>query len=133
MLSTDISILYVSNVMKSAVVYTGLFGINPVEKNPSFTLFVIENGFKLGLWSCYTVEPGVNQIVNIPSGEIVFTVQDKTEVDALYQTWGAQYQVVVIQKPAQLDFGYSFAVLDPDGHRLRVCFLEEEAESLNAR
>lgn len=127
MLSADISILYVSNVMKSAEVYTGLFGINPVEKSPTFALFVFENGFKLGLWSCYTVEPGVNQIASIPSGEIVFTVQDKTEVDALYQTWGAQYHVVVIQKPAQLDFGYSFAVLDPDGHRLRVCFLEEEA------
>ena len=127
MLSAGISILYVSNVMKSSNFYAQLFGINPVEKSPTFALFVFENGFKLGLWSCYTVEPSVNQIASIPSGEIVFTVQDKPEVDTLYQTWGTQHQVTVIQKPAQLDFGYSFAVLDPDGHRLRVCFLEEEA------
>ncbi|MCW2476481.1 VOC family protein [Candidatus Symbiopectobacterium sp. NZEC151] len=127
MLSADITILYASNVMKSADFYAGLFDITPVEKGPTFALFVFGNGFKLGLWSCYTVEPGVNQIASIPSGEIVFTVQDKSEVDALYQTWGTQHQVTVIQKPAQLDFGYSFAVLDPDGHRLRVCFLEEEA------
>ncbi|MCW2482500.1 VOC family protein [Candidatus Symbiopectobacterium sp. NZEC135] len=118
MLSADITILYASNVMKSADFYAGLFDITPVEKGPTFALFVFGNGFKLGLWSCYTVEPGVNQIASIPSGEIVFTVQDKSEVDG---------QVTVIQKPAQLDFGYSFAVLDPDGHRLRVCFLEEEA------
>lgn len=127
MLSADISILYVSNVMKSSNFYAQLFGITPVEKSPTFALFIFENGFKLGLWSSYTVEPSVNQIANIPSGEIVFTVQDKPEIDALYQAWGTQHQVTVIQKPAQLDFGYSFAALDPDGHRLRVCFLEEEA------
>ncbi|MFT8210475.1 MAG: drug:proton antiporter [Symbiopectobacterium sp.] len=88
MLSADISIPYVSNVMKSSDFYAQLFDINPVEKSPTFALFVFENGFKLGLWSCYTVEPGINQIASIPSGEIVFTVQNKPEIDALYQTWG---------------------------------------------
>lgn len=127
MLTADISILYVSNVMKSADVYAQLFDIRPVKKSPTFALFIFENGFKLGLWSCYTVEPGVNQVASIPSGEIVFTVQNKPEVDALYHTWGAHHQLTVIQKPTQLDFGYSFAARDPDGHRLRVCFLEDEA------
>jgi len=32
----------------------------------------------------------------------------------------------VIQSPVELDFGYTFAVVDPDGHRLRVCFLNPE-------
>jgi predicted lactoylglutathione lyase len=26
----------------------------------------------------------------------------------------------VLQKPTQMDFGYTFTVADPDGHRLRA-------------
>lgn len=29
--------------------------------------------------------------------------------------------------PAQLEFGWSFVIADPDGHRLRVYALDEDA------
>lgn len=126
MLSGDISILYVSNVMKSSDFYESLLGCKPVEKSPTFALFVLGNGFKLGLWSCYTVEPSAGQHTQIATGEIMFTVQSKEDVDAYYIDWGERNKVTVIQKPVVLDFGYAFAVIDPDGHRVRVCFLETE-------
>ena len=128
MLTADISILYVKNVMESSDFYESLLGCKPVEKSPTFALFVIGNNFKLGLWSCYTVEPSVN--VNHPpriaTGEIVFTVQSKDDIDALYNEWCIKNKVTVIQKPVTLDFGYAFAVIDPDSHRLRVCVLGSE-------
>lgn len=126
MLIADISILYVRNVMKSIDFYELLLGCKPVEKSPTFALFVLGNGFKLGLWSCYTVEPSVNQHHQIATGEIVLTVQSKEDVDAFYIDWCEKYKITVIQKPVALDFGYAFAVIDPDGHRLRVCVLEVE-------
>lgn len=125
MLTANISVLYVSNVMKSSDFYESLLGCKPVEKSPSFALFVSGNGFKLGLWSCYTVEPSVNQPCQTATGEIVFTVECKEDVDTFYIDWCKNHKVTVIQKPAALDFGYTFAVIDPDGHRLRVCVLEE--------
>ncbi|EOC0095200.1 VOC family protein [Cronobacter dublinensis] len=126
MLTADMSILYVHNVLKSLEFYADLLGAQPVEKQPTFALFVLDNGFKLGLWSCYTVEPMVNQRAPVPAGEIVFKVQAREEVDHFYALWCMERQATVIQSPVELDFGYTFAVVDPDGHRLRVCFLNPE-------
>jgi predicted enzyme related to lactoylglutathione lyase len=33
---------------------------------------------------------------------------------------GADGGVAIAQKPVEMDFGYTFTALDPDGHRLRV-------------
>lgn len=126
MLTADITILYVSNVMRSSDFYESLLGCKPVEKSPTFSLFVLDNGFKLGLWSYYTVEPAVNQPASIATGEIVFTLQRKQQVDEYYIEWVENQKATLIQKPVTLDFGYAFTVVDPDGHRLRVCFLETE-------
>ncbi|EKY3089387.1 VOC family protein [Cronobacter dublinensis] len=126
MLTADMSILYVHNVLKSVEFYADLLGAQPVEKQPTFALFVLDNGFKLGLWSCYTVEPVVNPRAPVPAGEIVFKVQAREEVDHFYALWCMERQATVIQSPVELDFGYTFAVVDPDGHRLRVCFLNPE-------
>ncbi|WP_105667894.1 VOC family protein [Cronobacter dublinensis] len=126
MLTADMSILYVHNVLKSVEFYATLLGAQPVEKQPTFALFVLDNGFKLGLWSCYTVEPVVNQRAPVPAGEIVFKVQAREEVDHFYALWCMERQATVIQGPVELDIGYTFAVVDPDGHRLRVCFLNPE-------
>lgn len=126
MLTADMSILYVHNVLKSVEFYADLLGAQPVEKQPTFALFMLDNGFKLGLWSCYTVEPVVNQRAPVPAGEIVFKVQAREEVDHFYALWCMERQATVIQSPVALDFGYTFAVVDPDGHRLRVCFLNPE-------
>ncbi|MBN5216515.1 VOC family protein [Serratia ureilytica] len=129
MITAEMSILYVANVMKSADFYASLLNLAPVERSPTFALFILKNGFKLGLWSSHTVEPGVQPapLQAQARGEIVFSVPDWASVDALYQEWGFNRQITVIQKPVRLDFGYTFSVLDADGHRLRVCFLEDEA------
>ncbi|OJH84447.1 VOC family protein [Serratia marcescens] len=129
MLTAEISILYVANVMKSADFYSSLLNLEAVEKSPTFALFILKNGFKLGLWSSHTVEPGIQPAAfqPQPQSEIVFSLPDWAAVDALYQEWGSNRQITVIQKPVRLDFGYTFSVQDADGHRLRVCFLEEEA------
>jgi len=87
---------------------------------------VLDNGFKLGLWSCYTVEPVVNQRAPVPAGEIVFKVQARDEVEHFYLLWCMERQATAIQSPVELDFGYTFAAMDPDGHRLRVCYLNPE-------
>jgi len=38
---------------------------------------------------------------------------------ATYQSWGDK-GLRVMQAPVQMDFGFTFVALDPDGHRLRV-------------
>jgi len=118
-------LLYVDNPRVSGRFYADLLGQEPVEAQPTFVLFVLPSGLKLGLWSRHTVEPATAPAA-VPlggGGEIGFTVGSRAEVDALYEQWGRK-DLRVVQKPTALDFGYAFVVLDPDGHRLRVFVLE---------
>lgn len=112
-------LLFVSNPQTSSLFYQELFGIKPIEESPTFVLFALANGVMLGLWSKYTAEPRVE----VPPGalEICFPAKD---VDALYEEWGKK-QVTVAQKPTDMDFGRTFVVLDPDGHRIRAYRLFE--------
>ncbi|TIX36802.1 MAG: drug:proton antiporter, partial [Mesorhizobium sp.] len=50
-------ILYVESPERSGAFYAALLGRQPVEASPTFVLFVLDGGFKLGLWSRHTVEP----------------------------------------------------------------------------
>jgi catechol 2,3-dioxygenase-like lactoylglutathione lyase family enzyme len=59
MVHPDFTILFVDNPLASADFYQSLFGVEPVEKSPTFTLFVLNTGMKLGLWSRHTAEPSV--------------------------------------------------------------------------
>ncbi|HLB40515.1 MAG TPA: VOC family protein [Candidatus Babeliales bacterium] len=107
-------LLFVTNPQKSAEFYQQIFGLKPVEISPTFAMFPLANGVMLGLWSKYTAEPQVTA----PAGamDIGFPVDD---VDAMYDSLGAQ-QVTIVQKPTDMDFGRTFVLLDPDGHRIRV-------------
>lgn len=118
MLSADITILYVANPIQSAKFYTELLNVQPVEAGPTFALFII-GGFKLGLWSRYTVEPSVAHASPGSAGEILFTVKQRDRVDALYNELGLR-GVTMIHKPSSLDFGYAFTAIDLDGHRIRI-------------
>ncbi len=89
-------------------------------------MFVFENGFKLGLWSKYTVQPPVETQHFTANGEITFKVQHKADVDFLYNEWGAFREITIVQSPTEMDFGYTFMAIDPDGHRLRVMWLQLE-------
>ena len=113
----DFFILYVDHPPRSATFYADLFGTAPVECSPTFALFVLDSGVKFGLWSKHTVEPATTLIGG--GGEVAFSVADRGTVDALYAEW-TQRGLRVAQVPVEMDFGYTFVVLDPDGHRLRV-------------
>ncbi|PPZ81189.1 drug:proton antiporter, partial [Neisseria gonorrhoeae] len=116
----------VENVLKSAEFYSTLLGCAPVENQPGFALFVLQTGFKLGLWSCYTVEPVVNPRALLLSCDIVFKAQARDEVEHFYPLCCMARHPTVTQSPVELDFGYTFAGMDPDGHRLRGCYLNPE-------
>jgi len=109
-------ILYVESPAASATFYSALLGRPPVESSPGFVMFALESGVMLGLWSSRDVKPAAT---TAGGSEIAFTVADKPAVNALHEQWVAQ-GIRIVQAPKQLDFGYTFVGLDPDGHRLRV-------------
>lgn len=110
-------ILYVDNSPASAQFYTGLLGQAPVESSPDFALFVLESGIKFGLWSKRDVQPPA--YASAGSGELVFTVADASAVRDMHADWN-QRGLAIAQQPTQMEFGYTFVALDPDGYRLRV-------------
>ena len=110
-------ILYVDNPPRSAAFYKDLLGRAPVESSPTFALFVLDAGFKLGLWSRHTVEPATHATGG--GNELCLAVDGKQQVDRMFADWGSR-GLTVAQAPVEMDFGYTFVVLDPDQHRLRV-------------
>ena len=110
-------LLYVVNVPASAAFYAELLGREPVESHPTFALFVLGSGVKLGLWLKSNVEPAAAG--SIGGSELAFTVADAQAVHARHEAW-AQRGLSIAQAPTELDFGLTFVALDPDGHRLRV-------------
>lgn len=110
-------LLFVANPQKSSLFYQELFELKPIEESPTFVMFALKNGVMLGLWSKYTAEPGIE--ASAGALEICFPADD---VDALYESWGKKH-VTVAQKPTDMDFGRTFVVLDPDGHRIRIYHL----------
>lgn len=113
------TLLFVANPQKSGLFYQELLGIKPVEESPTFVIFGLENGVMLGLWSKYTAEPQVHALPG--ASEICFPTQD---VDALYAEISTKHHTIA-QKPTDMDFGRTFVVLDPDGHRIRAYKLFE--------
>lgn len=111
--------LFVTNPQKSGLFYQKMLGTNPIEESPTFVMFALKNGVMLGLWSKFTAEPRVE--ASPGALEICFPTED---VDALYEDWGKK-QATVAQKPTDMDFGRTFVILDPDGHRIRAYKLNE--------
>lgn len=118
--SLDFVILLVSDPESSALFYANLFACEPVEQSPTFALFVLSNGMRLGLWSRYTAEP---KVLALPgAAEIMFCSEN---VDDIYASW-VERGIIIAQTPTQMDFGYTFVALDPDGHRIRVSKMSQE-------
>lgn len=106
--------MFVENPQKSSLFYQEIFEIKPIEESPTFVMFALSNGVMLGLWSKHTAEPRVDAAAG--AQEIGFASED---VDGLYEEWGKK-SVTVAQKPTDMDFGRTFVILDPDGHRIRA-------------
>ena len=123
MTTPSMTMIYVDSPAKSAEFYRQLLGAEPVEQSPTFALFILNNGFKLGMWSKHTVEPA--PAATGGGTEICFMCEQPQQVDALYQQWRDK-GLTIVQSPVELDFGYTFVAADPDGHRLRVYKLNDE-------
>lgn len=120
-MNPDYVLLYVDNPPASAAFYADLLSLKPVESSPTFSLFVLPSGLKLGLWSRHTAEPKV--LANGGGSELAFAVADRSVVNDLYADWSAR-GLAIAQRPTAMDFGYTFVALDRDGHRLRVMAME---------
>jgi predicted enzyme related to lactoylglutathione lyase len=110
-------ILYVESPAASARFYQELLDRAPVESSATFAMFAMESGLALGLWSRHGVEP--TPAGSPGAGEIAFTVADPAAVRDWHADW-TKRGIKILQPPVQMDFGYTFTALDPDGHRLRV-------------
>lgn len=117
MIDPNYVLLYVDNAQTSAHFYADLLGLQPVEATPTFALFLLKSGLKLGLWSRQTVQPVAMGAGG--GGELAFALADASAVNDLHADWAAR-GLAIAQRPTQMDFGYTFVALDRDGHRLRV-------------
>jgi catechol 2,3-dioxygenase-like lactoylglutathione lyase family enzyme len=108
-------LLAVKDPRRSAEIYDQLLGVKPVENSPTFVLYVLPTGFKVGLWAAEGMKP-----VPRPAGgvELSFSLPDEAAVRATYAAWTG-LGLAVVQEPTHMDFGFTFVVSDPDGHRLR--------------
>lgn len=113
----DFILFYTADPLKSAAFYSELLELTPVESAPTFVLFVLQGGMKLGLWLRDEVEPRAEAAPG--AMEWALAVPGKAEVLNLFSLWQAR-GVPVAQIPTAMDFGFTFVVLDPDGHRIRV-------------
>jgi catechol 2,3-dioxygenase-like lactoylglutathione lyase family enzyme len=108
-------LLPVRNPGASAALYTRLLGCEPVEASESFVLYVLPTGLRLGLWAASEMDPKPSA----PGGlELAFTETSRDAVLQTYEEWKA-LGLEVLQKPTDMDFGFTFVMQDPDGHRLR--------------
>ena len=124
MRSPNFIILYVGSPEVSGAFYATLLGRQPVETSATFVMFVLDNCFKLGLWSRHTVEPAAAAAGG--GAELVFALETPDVVDTTHAEW-AERGLNILQAPGNMDFGRTFVALDPDGHRLRVYCLDEAA------
>jgi predicted enzyme related to lactoylglutathione lyase len=110
-------IFYVEDPLVSAAFYEKLLRAKPVEASPGFAVFALAAPTMLGLWKRADVKPPVT--AQTGTSELSFQVDSKSQVEEFFDA-AQQIGAAVLQKPVPMDFGYTFTVADPDGHRLRV-------------
>jgi catechol 2,3-dioxygenase-like lactoylglutathione lyase family enzyme len=118
MASPNLIILYVKDPTESVSFYRDLLGREPVASQPNFAAFPLDGGFTLGLWRRSSVEPQPSATGS--RGEIAFMVDGEGAVASQYDDWRKR-GLPTAQELTTMEFGPTFVVLDPDGHRLRVC------------
>ena len=118
----NLVLFYVNNPFVSAKFYERVLGSKPIESSPSYVMFVLKSGLRIGLWAKSDVEPKVTLLGG--GSELSFQVNDFDAIDTLYARW--QHEMEIAQVPTLMDFGYTFVILDPDHHRLRFFALKPE-------
>lgn len=120
MTTPNMILLYVNDTAASAAFYGDLLGQPAASLSPNFAALPLDNGMTLGLWGRAQAKPATTAKDGGANGEIVFMVENKPKIDALYADWQTR-GLRIQQELTVLDFGPTFVALDPDGHRLRVC------------
>jgi predicted enzyme related to lactoylglutathione lyase len=110
-------LLYVENPTLSSRFYQDLFNLPSLENSENFSLLSVNESSKLGLWRRSTVLPSVTAATG--AMELAIMLPDAASVQAKYEDWQNR-GIHIAQTPVQMDFGFTFVGLDPDGHRLRV-------------
>ena len=110
-------LLYVADPTASGAFYAQLLGVAPIESAPTFALFALDSGMKLGLWARHEVQPTAS--MSGGGAELCFALANDAEVDDWHTRWRGQ-GLPILLAPRRMDFGYTFVAADPDGHRLRV-------------
>lgn len=78
--------LYVTDPAASARFYEALLDRAALEASPTFALFALGSGVKLGLWGAAGVRPAAG---GAPGAcEIALSVETPAAVDAVRRTWG---------------------------------------------
>jgi len=91
-------LLYVDSPTTSANFYSRLLDKPPVELNPTFALFILDNGVKLGLWSRHSVEPATQ--VTGGGGELGFPLPDTPPwMPCMPNGWRGRHDHPVTDRP----------------------------------
>jgi predicted lactoylglutathione lyase len=117
-------LFYVTDIAASAAYYAAVLDDQPLEQSPAFAMFSLAPRLGLGLWRKDVIEPAATA----PAGasELGIRVDTPAEVDTTYAAWRERGAKIVLE-PVDREFGRSFVAVDPDGHRLRVFALNDEA------
>ena len=86
---------------------------------PNFVIFYVSEQLMLGLWDRACVQPTANWSEQFQLQEIAFMLPNELQLKQQLHDWQAT-GAILIQEITLMDFGWSFMVQDPDGHRLRV-------------
>ena len=116
MLCPQYALLYVADPVASGQLYSRWLGAPVVESSPGFSLLVLSNGLKLGLWLKSEVDPKAP-----PAGSMELAVSLGSRDEVLSVNHAApSFGMRVLEDPVDLDFGFATLVADPDGHRWRI-------------
>ncbi|MBZ9935875.1 VOC family protein [Mesorhizobium sp. BR1-1-16] len=121
MANLNLIVLYVEDPAASAAFYEKLLGAAPAVMSPNFYAFPMAGNGTLGLWRKSHVKP--EPTGSGAANEIGIMLPGADAIAACHERWSAA-GVDFEQDLATLDFGPTFVARDPDGHRIRVCLLD---------
>jgi catechol 2,3-dioxygenase-like lactoylglutathione lyase family enzyme len=111
-------LLYVRDPAASAAFYSRLLRREAaLDRLPTFADLEIRDGAKLGFWSETAVKPPAQAVAG--GSELMVKVEDVQALMAAYEDCTGR-GVQIAQGPTDMNFGRTFVVLDPDGHKLRL-------------
>jgi predicted enzyme related to lactoylglutathione lyase len=112
----NFTLAYVADPIRSAELYGEIFGVAAVDIAPTFAMFVLPNGNRVGFWLKGDVQPQATPAGGI---EMCFTEANDDAVWARAEAF-TTLGLKILQEPTKMDFGFTFTAADPDGHRIRV-------------